>query len=496
MQPYLLRYQNFFDIFTSTVANDVIYPRHDNNAASVPVVNADAGGVEVAITANPATASNNCQLVLRRLAPNYFGKRQPVMVKPQEDPSSAPSALMALPTEILLQIISLLGGPYFYIFRLTCSRMLKLYEAAFRKSWEEWLGCEGPYSVALFLIDQRTAIANCLHHADYCTSCIAAEEDGTVENQLKALRSLRHCNGCRRSHASALFFPDVLEVPEDDSNRSTCIGRLGHINLCGHTYNPVRWQDIDTLVGQDQKVTHSAVCTNRTHGLRIEERDKLDLVGSSFPRFMAKLSLEHASVLQIGYGWDLPVLQIESSPYSSLAATQAKLSNLVPEAFRDRNLCRHISADYDLLKFVQTGICSCYTAQAWITREDQNHSCSHGQQNTLECRVCGAVYSWLCLRGLIVLSFRYIWRISQPTSPGWLNALDRKSLARLYTQKNKHVLWCDVRRCRTNTRPQWEALVKEDLDRAEYQQLEGDLTDTWDCEEIRRASDEGCLQNW
>lgn len=65
-----------------------------------------------------------------------------------------------------------------------------------------------------------------------------------------------------------------------------------------------------------------------------------------------------------------------------------------------------------------------------------------------------------------------------------------------FTEDNRHVLWCDVPHCRTNTRGRWEALVKEESER-EYLKSKGDNSeDFWDYKEARIASERGSFQNW
>jgi hypothetical protein len=220
---------------------------------------------------------------------------------------------------------------------------------------------------------------------------------------------------------------------------------------------------------------------------------------SPFPRLILKRQNNPPSAFRVGYGWDLPLLEFYNSypnPAAGLAAIKDSLSNIVMGAFNTHRLCPHVSPDKEIKDFIQAGICECFTGYGRINTIELDVWCDCRRQTTLECRVCGAVYFWLLSAGTVILSLRYFWRIQKPISPGWLGMLDKQFKEKLFTHDNQYVLWCKKPDCRTNKRGRWEALIKENAERAYKNTLDSGTNDCWDYEEARTASEEGSFQNW
>jgi hypothetical protein len=216
------------------------------------------------------------------------------------------------------------------------------------------------------------------------------------------------------------------------------------------------------------------------------------------PRLFVKKTGKLRPVYQIGYGWDLPLLEINAwflDP--TVSAVRRALSNLVAGGALDNHrLCPHVTAEKEMQEFIQASICKCFIRRRHFKYEDRFGTCECQRQVNLQCPVCGAVYTWLRYGGQVLLSFRYIWTVQRPTSPGWLNLVDKSSIERLFTPDNRHILWCDTPSCRTNTRGRWEALVKEDLEREYHKSPNVDEHEFFDYREAKIASQDGAFQNW
>ncbi|KHN98704.1 F-box domain, cyclin-like protein [Metarhizium album ARSEF 1941] len=405
---------------------------------------------------------------------------------------SLASSLMTLPDELLLQIMHCLPAPSLYCLRQTSARFMGLFDAQNFKEYHESQssGKHKGFKTIMLRAAEKNLIANSLHRHMYCAACLAAEERGILAERLEALRTLRNCVGCNRLHATALFFPNDENVLDRASQ--TCIGRLGHITLCDHaSCNPTSWQDLHSSFRYG-RADYLSVCTHRSHRTKREEEDEEFLcTPCAFPRLYAKTSGDHDTVFELGYGWDLPLLQMDhSSGRVSLAAIRETLCSLVLNAFHNHRLCPHISAGEEIRNFVHNGICKCFSHDYL-----RHSSAKCRRQATLDCRVCGAVYMWRLEKGLLSLSLRYLWRFQQPTSFAWLNLLDKRFRERLFTDNNRHVLWCDNPDCRTNKRCRWEALVKENVERAYIERI-GEDSGCWDYEETTVTSMKSSFQNW
>lgn len=407
------------------------------------------------------------------------------------------SPLTNLPVELVEQIMSYLPASSLYCLRQTSITFMVLFDT---RQFERFHKESGPsshrmaFNVEILYAAEKSDIANSLNHEMFCNPCLAAEANGTVAERLAVLRSLRHCDGCNRLHANALFFSEDQDRPDGNSGGLLCIGRRGHITLCNsHPCKPITWQDIESHVQHYTYTKYTYACADRSHQPEWEYNDRFYSGGSPFPRLFAQRRLNLPSVFEIGYGWDLPLLQIDHYEDPDLASVRKTLSTLVLNAFCTNRLCPHISADKEIQDFIQSGICICFTRYTDISTFDIFKGCDCGRQITLNCQVCGATYVWLRFMGQVILSLRYLWHIQKPTSPGWLSLLCKEKLV---TQENHHVLWCETPSCRTNKRPRWEALVKEDSEREYLATSSDDAANCWDYSEGMLASLGGSYRTW
>lgn len=496
MPPYLLRDADFFETFTKEIERNLKrFHRYGINAPAIHVQ-----GVPSGKAAN--SYFNSLQRLVIRLPDRIREMVRRIIRRNDYNEHTSRASLTALPTEIILQVMGYLPASSLYCLRQTSTRFMLLFATKELKYFHQAYGAFSVYTgfnMDVLSAAEKNAVANSLHHEKYCASCLAAEESGALESRLEMLRRLRHCDGCNRLHASALFLPEAHE--EDGAGAGLqCIGRLGHITLCNHrSCRPTTWHDVcqgSTSSWRYPRATrHSLVCTNQSHQPESDSRYIYFFAGSAFPRLIAQDSAVHPSVFQIGYGWDLPLLKIYT-PFPTVASIQRALSEVVLNAFNEHKLCPHISADKEIQTFIQRGICKCFSSRSFIFPYSKPNLCKCQRQVTLECRICGAVYTWHMGASHVILSFRYVWHIQRPTSPGWLGLIDQEVKKKLFTKENQNVLWCETPNCRTNTRGRWEALVKENLER-EYMNTPDNEAENWsDYLEALFASDQGFFQNW
>ncbi|KJK75231.1 hypothetical protein H634G_09577 [Metarhizium anisopliae BRIP 53293] len=434
---------------------------------------------------------------------------------PVEDAQEVSSAfpLLKLPTEVVVEVMLHLPAPSLYCLRQTSTRLMKLFDTHHFNMFHrepESPGNHKRLDVSLLTFAQRNDVANALHHDMYCTACLAAEDCGTIDKRLETLRSLQFCHGCDVLHARALF-------PEDSAayglapDQQVCIGRLQRVTVCNHILaRSLSWQDISHFPYIVPGKACEIACTRRSHQPQAK-CGRFWTTGSAFPRFFAADPDENW-VQHIGYGWDLPLLDLERRSDHTVTAIQESLSKLVVEALHNHNhrLCPHISADREIRKFVQSGICNCFAKHKICQlgmKAPWPKGCECGRQVTLECRICGAVYMWYLAMGQVILSLRYSWYVQKPTGFGWLGLLGFQ--IKFSSRDNQHVLWCDTPDCRTNKKRRWEALVKENIRREYFEGLavgyfgddyqDYDSTDddgTFDYKQMETASEEGSFQSW
>ncbi|KFG81214.1 hypothetical protein MANI_007040 [Metarhizium anisopliae] len=452
-------------------------------------------------------------MVMRRYFLNLL--KDTAATSPVEDAQEVGSAfpLLELPSEVVLEVMLHLPAPSLYCLRQTSTRFMKLFDTHYFKEFHrepESPGNHKRLDVSLLTAAQRNDVANSLHHDMYCTACLAAEDCGTIEKRLETLRSLQYCHGCGVLHARAVFPEDnaAYGVP---SNEQICIGWLQRFTVCDHTLvRSLSWHDLIDFQTIVADMACEIACTRRSHQPQ-PRVGRFWKTGSAFPRFSATLDSEETWTQHIGYGWDLPLLDLERRSDHTVPAIQERLSKLVADALHNHQhrLCPHISADREIRKFVQSGICNCFA------KHDIYHlgmkapwpkGCECGRQVTLECRICGAVYMWHLAMGQVILSLRYSWYVQKPTSFGWLGLLGFQ--IKFSSRDNQHVLWCDTPDCRTNKKRRWEALVKENVRREYFEGLDVESIDvdyqdgyidpdtTIDYKEMEKASEEGSFQTW
>ncbi|OAQ65044.1 F-box domain, cyclin-like protein [Pochonia chlamydosporia 170] len=424
-------------------------------------------------------------------------------------PAASPGvSIMAMPNELLLQVMGHLSAPSLYCLRQTSGRFMDLFDLKDFKGFHQEVGISSihkMFNMKLLCAADKNMIANSLHHEMYCAPCLAAEECGTLADRLETLRSLRYCHGCKRLHAAALFPP---EDNHDTKQVGVCIGRVGHVTLCNHnSCSPTTWRDIEHYVPPGRYphlFGHSDACTDRAHQPDWKYNERIGSVGSPFPRLYGRRTWQRPilifnPVFQVAYGWDLPLLEVgQRYRYRpSLDSIHKKLRSLLEAgALHNHRLCPHVSPDNEIRKFVRSGICDCFRRGVGNTIYNCFEDCECKRQVVLECRLCGSIYMWLSNWNRIIFSRRHLWHIQRPTSPGWLSLLDKEWQQMHFTEDNRHVLWCDVPHCRTNRRGRWEALVKEESER-EYLESNGDNSqDFWDYKEAMIASESGSFQNW
>ena len=396
------------------------------------------------------------------------------------------------------------------------------------------------FSTSVLSARDKNSIANSLQHTLYCAPCLEAERDGSLDSRLVKLRCLRLCGGCNERHAAALF-PDSLAgegnknetrdpthgskaedgqienstVRSPGSASGLCIGLVGHISLCNHAGPVTTWQDIQQRLqepSRHERKYHSA-CVELSHEPEWERNIGRIQAPISFPRLIAKEDASIPSMFEISYAWDMRLLDTSASLSPSLDAVRETLSKLVRQVFSASapgesifnteagKLCAHTTVK-DIQSFAYTGVCRCISGyQPGLGASGELKACGCKRQVALECRICGVMYSWHSDHFQhITLSCRYMWRLQTPTSPAWLGLLDDSWREKLRTAENRNVLWCETPGCRTNTRPRWEALVKENLEQ-EYKAIRhGNGHDGQNCSLDYRESclaARGCsYQNW
>lgn len=366
-----------------------------------------------------------------------------------------------------------------YCLRQTSATFMRIFDD---KKFRSYHPCPGllkrhnPFYIPGMPSWRKNDLAHCLHHHEFCASCLKAEEQGLWRDR----RTPRHCAGCKEPHGSALFLPKDIEQHDRNSRRLYCIGHIGEITLCDHKSNvPTTWWDIERHIQGSRlhnipyfaRERYKVACTDRSHEPANSQGHRQNWAdGSPFPRMIISIPPPQSCALpkfKMNLGWDLPLLDIDLWKTPSLETIRETLSSLVVDALCNHRLCPHVSAGEEIRAFIQSGICKCF---AYPGRSDTNNNrlyslpdCKCKRQRTLKCRHCDAKYTWYFFRGRITLSYRRCaaW-VDKPSDPAWIANLDERSYRdELFTEANRHVLWCDTPGCRTGTRRRWEELVKE-----------------------------------
>lgn len=379
-----------------------------------------------------------------------------------------PTTLMSLPTELLIEIMSHCSPISIYCLRQTSSVFMGIFDISRFSYWHQDATTDiGNYKqFDIDKLNRATAvndIATLIPYEGYCRSCKAAKESRLIAARLAFLQGFRYCFGCDRFHVSALFTSRDLAIYNDEGPiQILCIGRKGYISPCSyHPNKRIKWENTHT---PSFKIYGSA-CTDRSHQPKHEDNNNNNMlfrsVGSAFPRFSASRNFVDLK-RDIAYGWDLPILQFDSLSKAPLDSIHKKLETTIQRGLRNQRLCSHISAGKQMEAFIRSSICQCFITRGVCHIDQAFDDCKCGRQVTLSCQVCDETYFWLLHNNRIILSMRYMCSVERPTSIGWMNLINKEYIQKhVYTEENKHVLWCNVSSCRTNTRGRWERLVKE-----------------------------------
>ena len=418
---------------------------------------------------------------------------------------------MALTDELILEVMDHLPAASLYCLRQTSTAFMAIFNRHQFSEFHQKSQSPGhhlAFNVKLLSVAERNAIADSLHHHMYCHLCLEAEENGSTATRLKELRSLRYCDGCEEPHAGALFFSDDKHRYDTAPGKLLCIGRLEKIPLCKHSSDELTtWLVMEeylskarALVASRRFVSYETTCTHRGHHPGNERHCCNWSNGCPFPRLIVAQRPHSRSLLDFCYGWDLPILDIDFPSKLNLSDIRKALSSLVVDALCDRRMCPHLSISRDILAFVESGTCDCFTGcGAWTGKIDKRiWRCGCERQYGIQCRICGVKYSWGLSGhslGRITLECRHAWGIAKPTNLGWLSLMAEQDRAKIFSEDTRHVLWCDTPGCRTSTSHRWEALVKEDAEREfkEGAQLDPDRSDY---AEMLRMSENGSFQHW
>ena len=429
----------------------------------------------------------------------------------------SPFPLMALPKELVLRVMGHMSVSTLYCFRQTSNTARLLFnQRDFQKFHEEVDPCESNlrFNIENLVAWEKMAISNSLHNEMRCSSCLKARENGLYRERAAELFNPRWCDGCKAEHFGAHFFSeDRKRCDEKRGGKLVCIGRRGNIELCHHaSCPPITWENVEECLRG--RGTYTVSCTDRSHEPQHPSKDSYNGVGCAFPRLLIKEQwparpdrpsnrLAHRRFIHLGYGWDLPLLDLDRKLPPSVPEIQNKLSSLIRIGFHesrllDHRLCPHVSVEKDIQAFVESGICHCFTRRGCVaSREVGVRDCECGRQEVLECRACGATYCWLLREGRIALSYRYIWYILRPTSPGWICLLADRFRDKVFDQDSQNVLWCDTPECWTNRNRRWENMLKEYVDCIDYDngaiedgKMYGDYAHMW------RMSQDSFFQTW
>lgn len=330
-------------------------------------------------------------------------------------------------------------------------------------------------------------IANALNHHKYCSSCLQTESSGVLATKMRDLSERLYCQGCEETHPAALFLPEDVARFKNGTGSLVCIGRLGKVTLCDHTTSDaVFWKDVEQyreraslgFQGGYVLLHCDFTCPDWSHMPMGCEQWSNSSVAFAMPRMTIRYRNTVPATVYVGYGWDLPLLHMEKESMPTLSSIKKSLQRLAPAALQNHghHLCPHMSAEKDIREFVRTGICECFTKYEMVAQFDAITDCECQRQEYIECRICGAMCMWRHWKGVIALSYRYSWDVRKPTSIGWLGLLNKHYRDRILDEDRRHVFWCDEPECRTNTRPRWEAVIKDASDwrHLEQEGLTGD----------------------
>lgn len=303
----------------------------------------------------------------------------------------------------------------------------------------------------------------------YCNACTEVLSRGEDHPMMIKLRETRFCDGCKERHLCVFFPPEDIDLHDRELlDELLCVGRLGTVKLCSHQLaKSLTWKKVE----DERRHGHSSYrpleleCINDCHEPLRRDRRRID--GSSCPKLTAKYGYRKETI-DMKLEWNRPLLDIDQQYPPSVKDIRRTLANLLDGVFAQHPPCRHMLDSRQLRTFAFTGICKCFGKRDHVAkRADMSpylpkNTCSCLRRTYLECRECAATYCWVLRDCRISLSYCYDWTISQPTSPAWINLLDEgpQGLG-MFTEDNKHLLWCDGSGCSTGMGRRWEEMLKE-----------------------------------
>jgi hypothetical protein len=162
-------------------------------------------------------------------------------------------------------------------------------------------------------------------------------------------------------------------------------------------------------------------------------------------------------------GWQRPLLDIDREYPPTLQDLRRVVAAILESTFSSgngthRRPCRHVLDGQQLRAFAFAAICKCFCNPS----SDKAALCDCVRKQCLECKDCGAVYSFYLQPGRISLAYHFKWEVVQPTSPAWISLLEGgpEGLG-MFDEENRHLLWCDSPGCATVMGPRWEERLKE-----------------------------------
>ncbi|KAF4121318.1 hypothetical protein GMORB2_2280 [Geosmithia morbida] len=316
----------------------------------------------------------------------------------------------------------------------------------------------------------------------YCAPCLEKHDSGMLDRALERYSEPVECAGCNMNHALALFRQEDIRLKRLDGRRLSCMGRYGTVTPCKHGQaKVVKWPEIEGRyntrgINPDSEIRPAlchSICGNLWHRPGGYDprlgRDVVDTV-SEFPRLVIGRHSWRLPPMRamIGFGWDFPLLDVDTADPPSLHEIRTALVKQLTErraALNIQKRCRHITFD-QLRDLARRGFCGGIEPNGPLPYDPQTRRrsacCSCHVEPWKACRVCGAMYFWSWTGGRVYLSYRYYWNAYGAASPGWVFLLDEVHQRKHLDAQGKHVLWCDSPSCHTNRMHRWEAIVKAD----------------------------------
>ncbi|KAG9259217.1 uncharacterized protein F5Z01DRAFT_746537 [Emericellopsis atlantica] len=304
-----------------------------------------------------------------------------------------------------------------------------------------------------------------------CASCAEVHQRGEHDPRLINLRQLYFCDACQENHAG-IFFPaqSLRKYLNKTGGSLVCIGRLGLCTLCSHSsHAPVTWHAVEQVMlttGERRKKNTFYQDPDHMHAVTCLKTDqKMRKVMCAFPRLEVNTFAEHAD---LRFGWDLPLFDMDAEKPPPLPEIRDFAAELIRNgALRGLKCCQHV-VDRGQLQEFTSSICLCFEKPGYTKNPGDDDACcmvgeasaSQGRQ-VLECEECAGDYAWRLISGRLFLSYRYGWEVIRPVSLGWLGILDSVP-ALVYSEENKHLLWCDDPACSTGQGKRWMEMVKEE----------------------------------